>query len=206
MSQSHSQSSIQSSQFIHNDGSAKNGHYISAATVKFEMIKVQGRITLFLLVLVRASSFASWLRCYIDLDDSEIIMNYQVLLPEDAPHLVHIEVSADGETWTDSFSFPAEAKTSIRARLRVPEELIRRDVQYVIESTNGGTFHDPAMCDGVRSHASAHDESVGLVIDGSVSERIELWAAWASGHEAVSLTPRLLLRRDDLIATEAIEL
>ena len=54
------------------------------------------------------------------------------------------------------------------------------------------------MCEGKRGFARQYDESVTLRLPLREGEGrpIELVAGWAIGHDAVSLTPTMTLKRD----------
>jgi hypothetical protein len=169
-------------------------------------------LLLLLLLPHHVSSFAAWLKCYVDLDDTEVVMNHQILLPEQALHSVEIEVkllasdsgsgsgsgSDESESESDwstaGLTYPASRPSTVQARLRIPPELERRDIQYVMETTEGGVFHPAAMCEGSRSHASSRKHVLVLEVSGE-EESVELWAGWATGHEAVTMTPRIVLHR-----------
>jgi hypothetical protein len=158
---------------------------------------------LMLLQLSPVSSFASWLKCYVDLDETEVVMNNQILLPEEALYAgVEIEVKfPESDTWTTiGLQYPANQPSTIQARLKIPNELDYKDVQYVMETTVGGVFNPAAMCEGSRSHASSRKHVLVLDISGE-EESVELWAGWATGHSAVSLTPRTVLHRERGAAT-----
>jgi hypothetical protein len=165
--------------------------------------QLQLPLLLFFLLLLallppHVSSYASWLKCYVDLDESEVIMNNQILLPEQAPHLVEIEVKfPESDEWTTTgLEYPASRPSTVQARLRIPKELEREDVQFIMETTNGGVFN-PAQCGGSRSHATSRRHVLVLEISGEEQpDTVELWAGWATGHEAVSLTPRAILQRE----------
>ena len=135
------------------------------------------------------------------MDETAIIIHRQILTPDQAPHSVEIQVKyPQDQEWSSKLVYPANQPSVIHARLKVPKELEQEDVQYVMETT-GGTFNS-GMCDGVRGHAIRHDEKVVLELTGK-EDQVELWAGWATGHGAVSLTPRTKLRKD---GTEAVEL
>ena len=109
--------------------------------------------------------FASWLKCYVDLDPSEIIMYQKVVPASDAAHVVVIEVQPYGQAagedvwWSSSSSsvnnltdkeqdrqmnivqlpaaFPGTPLT-LRVRLRIPPSLSQGrepDLQFVVEAT-----------------------------------------------------------------------
>jgi hypothetical protein len=154
-----------------------------------------------LLLLLSASrpahGFASWLKCYVDLtDESEVIMNYNIIPSNEARYAgvqIELKLAAD-DHWLDSLEYHGDRTSRVTARLKVPYELADMDVQYVMETSSGASFVRPKMCDGRRSHATHYGESVVLEIDGS-TETVELVAGYASGHEAVTMTKTLVLRR-----------
>jgi hypothetical protein len=152
-------------------------------------------------------SFASWLQCYVDLDDTEVVMNHQIRRPDEALYAgVEIEVkfidSDDSEWTTTGLQYPAHRPSTVHARLRIPPAALDyTDVQYVMETTVGGVFHPATMCEGSRSHASSRQHVLVLNITGEV-ESVELWAGWATGHSAVSLTPRTILHRQGGVKAE----
>jgi hypothetical protein len=151
---------------------------------------------IFLALAPPVDAYASWLKCYVDLDDTEVVMNYKVRTHEDATHKVGIEVRKEGtEEWTTNFFYPKNEVTTVQARLKVPSPLEKQTVQYVMETTPGAQFVDPPMCEGRRSFARNHDDHVTLEIQGT-SDSLELWAGWASGFDVVSLTNRLVLRQE----------
>ncbi|GKY98495.1 hypothetical protein MPSEU_000806600 [Mayamaea pseudoterrestris] len=159
-----------------------------------------------------SSGYASWLKCFIDLDEEEVIMNYNVVPFEEADHKVYLQIKLDNDDditdWTtESLTYPAENdETKIRIKLRVSDELARHDIQYVVEASQGASFTTRRMCEGSRSHASNHDVETLLTIDGS-QPSVQVWAGWANGHSAVHLTERLVLHRQgDGDATPAAEL
>jgi hypothetical protein len=147
------------------------------------------------LLLAKVNGYAAWLKCYVDLDETEVVMNYPMLLPEKAPHSVQVEVKfAQDKEWSTSLLYPANEKSTIHARLKIPDSL-SRGVQYVIEATYGGNFVNPTvMCNGRRSHGRGWDDEAILEVNGD-QDKVEVWAGWATGHEPVSLTPITVLRK-----------
>ncbi|CAJ1954624.1 unnamed protein product [Cylindrotheca closterium] len=146
--------------------------------------------------------FASWLRCYVELETDEVVMNHHIQPSTVAEHDIPIQVqnSNDG-TWSSTVPSTiiqptATAKTTttttttLQIRLELPQELIRQDVQWVIEVTPEGAAEfvgNGRMCEGTRAH-SRNEEPVTLTIkDGSTP--LKLVAGYAAGHEAVVLTP-----------------
>jgi hypothetical protein len=156
--------------------------------------------TVFLSLVQPVHGFAAWLKCYVDLtDDEEIIMNNRIIPAKDAPLDVRIQVKfAQDDEWLSSLSYPPDRTTStVMLRLQVPPELSHEDVQYVMETTTnpGARFLRPQpTCEGRRSHASHYAIASVLEIDGT-TETVEIVAGYAKSHEAVTLTPRLILQR-----------
>lgn len=145
-----------------------------------------------------ANSFASWLKCYVDLTDteSEVIMNQHIIPSNNARYAgVRIEVKlADDDHWLDTLEYHGDRTSTVTARLKVPPELSESSVQYAMETSSGASFVRPKMCDGRRGHGMHYTDSVVLEISGS-TESVELVAGYATGHEAVTLTDVLVLRR-----------
>jgi hypothetical protein len=169
----------------------------------------------FVLLLAKAKpshAYSAWLSCDVGLDESEVIMNYIVVAAEKARHPVEIEVQrvTEGEPetpeqWaTTDLTFPSGSTTKWRARLRVPEALSYRTVQYAIESSSDAALFVPSVtCQGRRSHSPRADAAVSFEIDGTTAgSTVELWAGYATGHEAVSLTPRIVFRRTEASAPD----
>jgi hypothetical protein len=161
-------------------------------------------------LLPSSDAYASWLKCFIDLDDpNEVIMHSYINPFEKAPHLVRIEVRTEGGNWTlEGLEFLADEPTEIQVRLAIPDALRswNKKVQYVVEASGGGgVFTERPMCGGSRSYGTHYDDLVKLLVDGQ-SERIELVGAWATGHEPVSLTPRTILTRAGSSSAAADEL
>jgi hypothetical protein len=155
-----------------------------------------------LLHLNPVNGYASWLKCYVDLDAEEVIMNHRVNQVDDAPHLVTVKVRPEGtEEWLDNYTFPSNSPTTVEVRLAVPPALSDEDVQFVVETTDGAKFTFPDMCEGRRSFSRAYDEPVTLVVEGT-TPTVSLKAGWAAGHEAVNLTPTLVLKKEPATADE----
>ena len=110
------------------------------------------QILLLAFLVPTANAYASWLKCFVDLDSSEIVMNQPIQTLEDAEHSVEIEVREEGSReWTQSFVYPKVGGKTLEARLKLPEGLENVGFQYVMETTAGATFFDPEMCEGRRS-------------------------------------------------------
>jgi hypothetical protein len=172
--------------------------------------------------------FAAWLvdremGCWTTLDEGEVIMNNGVVAAAESSvagvqlQIVRsgqvVEVNAGDETTTtdtlDSITFAADGET-VHIKFFAPKELQYSDVQFVIESTKGGTFTGANVgCEGTRVYGkNARAEATLMLVgkDDSASasafaDRIEIVAGWATGHEAVTLTPKLILQREGTVAT-----
>ena len=138
--------------------------------------------------------YAAWLKCFIDLDETEVIMNHRVVPVKKSREYVTIQVKTEHGDWTSDFQYSGSEPTTIQARLQVPQELEHDRVQFVVETTEGAVFTTPEMCEGRRSFSTNHADPVTLKITGEV-ESVTLLAGWAAGHEPVTLTPKLLLKR-----------
>lgn len=174
---------------------------------------------LFLSSLDVSAGYASWLKCFVELDPTEVIMWQRIIPASNAEHDVRIEVQPFGfgnNEWLQGdgdenleLTLPAPhpgAPLTLRVRLQVPEALQREEVQFVIEAKTSAAdsaaeaveFIDRGvMCDGSRAFSRRHDEHVILQLDLAAHpnlEYVQLTAAWAPGMEAVTLTPTLTLK------------
>lgn len=179
-----------------------------AARMTKHIARLQRLLLFFCLEWLHSSTiyvhgYAAWLKCFIDLDDTEVIMNYDVVPVEQSPHVVRVQVKpqqdndsdSSSSSWTtEPFNYPAHMETRVSLSLKVPEALTRYDVQYVVETSPGATFTTRRMCEGRRSHGHGYDQETTLVIDGSEA-MVAVWAGWATGHEPVYLTEKLVFRR-----------
>jgi hypothetical protein len=115
-----------------------------------------------------------------------------------------ITYAAAGETVRVKFVFPSSTNGNIQQALQFA------DVQYVLEVSNkGGTFTGPlgkVGCDGARVFGVNGRKkqkkdmtltTATLVLSGDAAfEQVEVIGGWAAGHEAVILTPKLILKRE----------
>jgi hypothetical protein len=138
--------------------------------------------------------FAAWTQCFIELDETEVIMNHRIVPVKYSREYVTIQVKTENGDWTSDFTYNGSGPTIIQARLQVPDELEHDPVQFVIETTEGAVFTAPKMCEGRRSFSTNYADPVTLQITGE-AESVTLVAGWAAGHEAVTMTPKLLLKR-----------
>lgn len=148
-------------------------------------------------------SFAAWLKCYVDVTSpQEIIMN-NFIIPSANAHTPGVEIEVklpDDDHWFNIIEYDASSSpTTIMLRLKVPAQLANMDMQYVIESFSPQARFVPSKtCEGRRAHATHYGSSVALEISGG--DTVELVAAYAHGHEAVTLTERLILKQKDVVA------
>jgi hypothetical protein len=178
--------------------------------------------------------YASWLKCFVDLDHEEIVMHHPMTLPQDAPHQVFLEVQPYGETtWivAEEYTLPGHDTIpdgespnpstiqTLKVRLRVPDALEMEEVQYVVQVKGDGvTFIDlGVMCDGVRAFSRSHDEHVVLSINATMAndissgndndnDDIELIAGWASEYGPVALTRTMRIKRHIVVPNGRDEL
>jgi hypothetical protein len=107
----------------------------------------------------------------------------------------------------------------LKLRLKVPPSMKQKGIQFAVEvKGNGVSFVGPGiMCDGDRAYSKQYDQHVLLQINSTIVSAaaaaikkeeiegssktnflvgdVEIVAGWASGYEAVSLTPKMILRR-----------
>jgi hypothetical protein len=176
---------------------------------------------LFTHLIQPVDGYASWLKCFIELEEEEIVMHHPMIPAEHAREEVLIEVQpygGDGEWFAaPEYTLGRGEKvsrnrddltttTALKVRLKVPPSLQREDVQYVVEAKGDDVaFIDlGVMCDGVRAFSTKHDEHVVLQINTTATTtiengNIELLAGWASGFEAVTLTRTMMLKRNPFV-------
>lgn len=154
------------------------------------------------LLLQGANAYASWLKCYVELDEDEVVMHSKIIPHTDTDHNVTVEVLPEGRSqWITGNSnriYLEEPISSVKLRLKVPPALEHKSVQYVIETSDGAKFSPANMCDGERSSAMNYDKEVLLVFNNYQEfheTHVNVVAAWATEHEAVRLTPKLKLTR-----------
>lgn len=170
-------------------------------------------LTLFILAhdLKTVSSFASWfversVSCWTDLAEGEVVMNNDILpVSKSTFPQTTIQVLDDNDNdlvVDNTFIVPATATASandkdktFRLAMKYPSDMPLSDLQFVMETSDGATFVDASGrggygCDGRRAFGRKNDEII-LQINGPIDDKIEVWAGWAMGHEAVTLTPRI---------------
>ncbi|KAG7353406.1 hypothetical protein IV203_002761 [Nitzschia inconspicua] len=170
--------------------------------------------------------YASWLKCFLELDEEEIVMHHPMKPPQDAEYEVFLEIQPYGEsTWTvadeytllttsskDVTATSATTIQSLKVRLRVPPALKLEEVQYVVEVQGPhAVFVDlGVMCDGKRAFSRSYDEHVVLQINTTTTSEendtttttdddnndIRLLAGWAHTYGPVSLTQAMTIKQN----------
>jgi hypothetical protein len=169
-------------------------------------------LSCFIIKMPMVHGYANWLKCYVDLDDTEVVMNKKIKSHENADHIVELQiqrVDKPGDWETSMVHFPANKVSSYEIKVKPPLPLTGTNMQFVVEYeaifNKGGksdnndaaaTFTFPKMCKGKRSFARNYNEAVQLEINGT-PDSVEIWGAWAIGFGQVSLTPRLILMKGD---------
>jgi rRNA small subunit methyltransferase G len=123
--------------------------------------------------------------CMTELDETEVIMNNKVI-----PYAQ----SSDQSMYIDLRSTePVTVGSTVNLVFRNPKS--RPDVMYVIEASEGARFVDGRCDHEKRVGGKAQTVAVvhSLIID---TLPVHVWGGWATGHEAVQLTPVLTLGLD----------
>jgi hypothetical protein len=153
---------------------------------------------LLLLLPLAAQAFPDHLQgpmgCATDLSTDEVIMNSFVLPYEDSRDKdVMVAVKTEeGSILTSPLSITSVPVTFTLVVLN-PNDV--GDVQYVMDTTAGGKF-DYGQCDNAKRVTGRAGSTHKLVIETMPEEPIEVWAGWASSHEAVMLTNRFVFEKD----------
>ena len=187
----------------------------SIATSTF-FLAVTG-VFLLLLVPQHADAYAAWfvdrrVSCFTELKPDEIIMNNKILHhAKSIEPGIHLDVS------------PLESNkpsSEYAVKFVLPQDNHLNDVQYVLQltdpddpeaaelpakftsaPTNGGIG-----CGGARTHGRARMEDSPAIVafnDGiKDGARIEVWAGWATGHEAVTLTDKVVIVAGNAVNNE----
>ena len=144
--------------------------------------------------------------CMTDLSTDEVIMNNPVVPFSDSPHpdialgwkhVVGGGGGDEGQTMhTDKEIVIKEVPFSLRFYLVVPPDSGARDVQYVVETTvQPGVYFENGGCDDKRRVGGKVFGDRGNVwhVEQMPTKPIEIWAGWATGHEAVKLTDKIIV-------------
>eukprot|EP00978_Attheya_sp_CCMP212_P026965 scaffold89757_cov39-Attheya_sp.AAC.2 len=191
-------------------------------------------VLLLTLLVGKVDGFAAWMRCGVDLDPEEVVMNYFIKPAEEEEgdddddesstkptiRLAAYELGTGNEIQPNSLRFgndnddDDDEKNSVKTisiRIQIPNEMQlppRSRFEFIVEVKGEASFVEPdgsnSMCDGRRAHSQNRFDSMILQIKRPVTTTsstnteeasvIELWAGWATEHEAVTLTPRLTIQ------------
>ncbi|GAX19599.1 hypothetical protein FisN_19Hh178 [Fistulifera solaris] len=134
-------------------------------------------------------SFATYLlsrsNCWTDLSTDEVIMNHRVVSHEESDDpMMHIRLVHG--------PLPAGTTFPTKVALQVLTENPSTDYQYVMEVNGTGAAFVGGSCDMDRRIAGRSKDIVELTLN-DASAPVTVWAGWAAGHEAVRLTPELVI-------------
>lgn len=136
--------------------------------------------------------------CMTELDTSEVIMNSVVKAAEESDFpKMHLVVIEDDNNMESPFHYtPSEEQFTIAFVNPYSKDEFREDIQFVMDVEGPAEFVGGGAigCEGNKRVAARlfNGGQVQLkLLDPTASLRI--WAGWATGHEAVRLTPNLLL-------------
>jgi hypothetical protein len=139
------------------------------------------------------SGFASWLQCYVELDTDEVVMNHNIMGSNETDYDVNMQIKNANEESAE-WSTTYKGESTLWVKLKLPEELAKQDMQWVVEASPSEIVEFVQvgpMCEGTR--ASSTNENHVILNIKDTSQKIELVAGYAAGHEAVVLTPVLVL-------------
>lgn len=149
---------------------------------------------------VETAAYASWLPCYVEFADDEVVMNHHIVAADRAKTFVHLQVRPRGtQEWTNASEneFPVTAGQIYEVQFdltTVQERPEFADFQFVLEASKGGSFAPDrtAHCENSRAHGDG-DVILKFTVDGT-AENVNLVGAWALGHSEVTLSPAAKLR------------
>lgn len=131
--------------------------------------------------------------CETDLDTSEVIMNHAVVAAEDSDDLnIHVYVvgSDDRNSILKTYpvdQFPVTLDLQVITKPNPNVFPSTSDYQFAIEVA-GKAYFPKGACEGKKRAAGALTETIQVVVE---EPGATVWAAWASAHEKVRLTPVL---------------
>ena len=133
----------------------------------------------------------------------------QYIVPYDKAEFDGVELEVrraeSDDDWQVEQYIYNEPNQDIEVRIRLPNETkklfdsARKEVQWVLETSDEtAEIVSSAMCEGRRGYSMRHDEVIIIKLNAKDLkskdyEKVELVAGWATGHEAVTLTPSLSL-------------
>jgi len=156
-------------------------------------------------MICSVQGFAAWLvdrelGCWTYLEEGEVIMNNGVVSAANARISgVKLQILRNGKVVEQNANNPIEfafGGETVGVKLYAPPELAYSDVQFVLQTSEGGTFTAPRVgCGGLRTSGKNVKTQATLVLSGD-KDQVELIGGWATGHEAVTLTPKIVFMRE----------
>eukprot|EP00525_Craspedostauros_australis_P007084 CAMPEP_0198114388 /NCGR_PEP_ID=MMETSP1442-20131203/5791_1 /TAXON_ID= /ORGANISM="Craspedostauros australis, Strain CCMP3328" /LENGTH=359 /DNA_ID=CAMNT_0043771693 /DNA_START=155 /DNA_END=1234 /DNA_ORIENTATION=+ len=173
--------------------------HITTHTQKAIMIRSSLRLTalLSLCLVTPARAFAAWLKCYVELDVEEVIMNQYIVPFQDVEETMLWQIRFDADdawrTVTADTAVPIDSyPTALQIRLQLADASV--DLQYVADILGSPTAQFAhGMCDDKRRAVGRNRAGVDVLLRSPT----RILAGWAVGHEAVKLTSVLSLGDDD---------
>eukprot|EP00814_Leptocylindrus_danicus_P017353 CAMPEP_0116042496 /NCGR_PEP_ID=MMETSP0321-20121206/25730_1 /TAXON_ID=163516 /ORGANISM="Leptocylindrus danicus var. danicus, Strain B650" /LENGTH=371 /DNA_ID=CAMNT_0003522995 /DNA_START=219 /DNA_END=1334 /DNA_ORIENTATION=- len=110
--------------------------------------------------------------------------------------LVTTTASEDHENDNNIAIVPFEPNQEFVVRMFLPPKLQHADVQFVVQSSNeGGTFQFGG-CDNLRTSGfgTGVKDDIVFTLSGTTNSDVSIWGGWATEHEAVTLTPKVVLK------------
>jgi hypothetical protein len=134
--------------------------------------------------------------CATELTTDEVIMNNYILPYSDSrdPAVTIAVLASDERTVLDSPITISKVPITVTMVVQNPNNL--RDLQYVMDTTEGATF-DRGVCDQKTRVTGRAGDRHTLMIDKIPEKPIQVWAGWACSHEAVTLTNYFVFQKPD---------
>ncbi|KAG7340517.1 hypothetical protein IV203_024060 [Nitzschia inconspicua] len=140
--------------------------------------------------------------CMTDLSTDEVIMNNQVKAVEDSdfPNMHLVVLDERGNHMESPFHYSNgdhDKELSIAFVNPYSPEEFSEDIQFVMEVDGPASFLEGGTigCDGDKRVAARWTDNDGKVVlklnDGTAT--VTVWAGWATGQNAVRLTPKLII-------------
>ena len=173
-------------------------------------IQLLSSILVLILHIHHVHPFAAFLvdrasSCWTGLEPGEIIMNYPAIpQPEDLPVQVELlDVTTNELFHSESSKLEYYPGLELKVRLDLPEKLLKADLQFALEVSDGAEFNHGG-CEGRRISGYGTGEKQNIVVkfnddlDADSISEVSIWAGWALEHEAVKLTPKVTLSNSKL--------
>ena len=153
----------------------------------------------------------SWRQCYVEFDESEVVMNHHIVPVHKSAPVWRLQVRPkkwdDPGAWmpdaSDTPNVTVQAGTVYEARVLIVEEETEKDdddyteehpfYQFSLQLGEGGLF-TKGQCQQKRAWGWGNwEKDTATLPTFTVESATTLVGAWAVGHSAVSLTPILEL-------------